>query len=36
MAALYHQVWIAAPTATVYEAIATEAGIAAGGTSRPP
>src|SRR5882724_3783964 len=28
MAELYHQVWITAPTATVYEAIATESGIA--------
>jgi uncharacterized protein YndB with AHSA1/START domain len=28
MAELYHQVWIAAPSAPVYEAIATEAGIA--------
>jgi uncharacterized protein YndB with AHSA1/START domain len=28
MAELYHQVWIAAPTAIVYEAISTAAGIA--------
>jgi uncharacterized protein YndB with AHSA1/START domain len=28
MAELYHQVWITAPSATVYEAISTEAGIA--------
>ena len=28
MAELYHQVWITAPSAIVYEAISTEAGIA--------
>ena len=28
MAELYHQVWITAPSATVYEAISSEAGIA--------
>jgi uncharacterized protein YndB with AHSA1/START domain len=28
MAELYHQVWITAPSTTVYEAISTEAGIA--------